>query len=259
MALIRALCQDNTMTNDIALLSGAVSKIALVTGGGGGIGRATIDLFRQADVQVAAADIVNLDDPEEGYWPLKTDCTDERQVKATVGAVAHRYGAIDFLVHAVGATGSGPFADVARDDWDQLLAVNLTSAFLVAKEAFTRLRKPGASVVFIASTNARNGGNVLSGPAYAAAKAGVLNLSRYLAREWAAEGVRVNCLAPGPVDTPMLDRLSEDHRSALKEKMFERRLSSAAEIAAGVAWLCADHAASVTGACLNISGGLVID
>jgi len=247
------------MANDTALLSGATGKTALITGAGGGIGRATVDLFRQSGVQVAAADIANLDEPGDGYWPLKTDCTDARQIKATVGAVAHRYGAIDFLVHAVGATGDGPLVDVTRDDWDRLMAINLTSAFLVTKEAFTRLRKPGASVVLIASSNARNGGNALSGPAYAAAKAGVLNLSRYLAKEWADDGVRVNCLAPGPVDTPMLDRLSDDDREALAGKMFGDRLTTAPEIAAAIAWLCADHAASVTGACLNISGGVVFD
>lgn len=242
-----------------ALLPDAEGHTALVTGAGGGIGRAVVALFRASGVRVAAADVMKLEEPADGYWPLRTDCTDERQVKATVGAAAHKYGPIDYLVHTVGAVGRGPLTDVGRAEWDDLLAVNLTSAFLVAKEAFTRLRKPGACVVLFSSTNGRNGGTRLSGPAYAAAKAGVLNLSRYLSREWSDAGVRVNCVAPGPVDTPMLDRLENGDRDALRKALFGEAVTTADQVAAAVAWLCSAHAATVTGACLNVSGGLVRD
>ena len=242
-----------------ALLPKADGKTAFVTGAGGGIGRAVVSLFRSAGVRVAAADIAGLDEPADDYRPLKTDCTDERQIKASIGAAAHRYGEIDYLVHAVGVVGEGPLVDVSLADWDRLLAVNLTSAFLVTREAFTRLRRPGASVILFSSTNGRNGGSALSGPAYAAAKAGIINLTRYLAKEWSDAGVRVNCLAPGPVDTPMLDRLQNGERAALRGALFQGEIATADQVAGTVAWLCSSHAASVTGACLNVSGGLVLD
>lgn len=241
------------------LISGAAGKTAFVTGAGGGIGRAVVRRFLAAGVKVAAADITNLEDPAAGYWPLKTDCTDPRQVKASVGAAVHRFGGIDLLVHAVGVVGEGPLIDVSLEDWERLLSINLTSAFLVTKEIHSRLNKPGASVVLFSSTNGRNGGTSLSGPAYAAAKAGILNLTRYLAKEWMSEGIRVNCLAPGPVDTPMLDRLQNGARDTLRRQLLNGEIATADQVAATVAWLCSGHAASVTGACLNVSGGLVLD
>jgi 3-oxoacyl-[acyl-carrier protein] reductase len=108
-------------------------------------------------------------------------------------------------------------------------------------------------------SNARNGGSALSGAPYAVAKAGVSNLARYLAREWATDGLRVNCLAPGPVDTPMLDRLNPEQHAALQAAIPLGRYTSGREVAAAIAFLCSDHAASTTGATTNISGGLVLD
>ena len=94
---------------------------------------------------------------------------------------------------------------------------------------------------------------------YGAAKAGVLNLTRALAKEWAAQGLRVNCVAPGPVATAMLDRLSEADHAALKAAIPLGRYADPQEIAAAIAFLCSDHARTMTGAMINISGGLVLD
>lgn len=247
------------MTNPLDILPDAAGKTAFVTGAGGGIGRAVVDLFRQAGVNVGAADLDGLDPSGEGYLPLKMDGTVERQVIAAIGATVHRWGPLDYVIHSVGKTGQGPLADLSLDDWRDMIDTNLTSAFLVAREASRRLRKPGGVLVWFASTNGLNGGTRYSGPGYGAAKAGVINLTRYLAREWAPDGLRVCCLAPGPVDTPMLDRLSQDDHAALKAGVPLGAYATADQVAATVAFLCSPHAANMTGTVTNISGGLVLD
>ena len=140
-----------------------------------------------------------------------------------------------------------------------MLDANLTSAFLLARACHRHLRRPGGTLVLLSSTNGRNGGGPLSGAAYAAAKAGILNLSRYLAKEWAAEGLRVNCVAPGPVDTPMLERLSAPQHQQLMAALPLGRYAQPDEVAGAIAFLCSSYAASITGACINVSGGMLLD
>jgi NAD(P)-dependent dehydrogenase (short-subunit alcohol dehydrogenase family) len=110
----------------------------------------------------------------------------------------------------------------------------------------------------MSSPNGVHGGTVLSGPAYAAAKAGVLNLTRYLAKEWAADGVRVNCVVPGTVDTPMLKRLDEAELKAIVNSIPLGRLTTPQDVASACAFLCSDHTRSMTGAVMNVSGGRLL-
>ncbi len=170
-----------------------------------------------------------------------------------------RFGGFDCVVHLAGTVGKGPLTEVSVTDWRRLLDVNLTSAFLLARAAHPHLRERRGTLLLVSSTNGLNGGSALSGPAYAVAKAGVLNLVRYLAKEWGADGIRVNAVAPGPVDTPMLARLPEATREALRQSIPLGRLASADDVAGIVAFLCSPQAAYLTGAVLNVSGGLVLD
>ncbi len=241
------------------LLPAAAGRSALVTGAAGGIGRAIVALFRAAGMNVAAADLGKLDPPAPDYLPIVMDATDEDAVRAEVGAAAARFGKLDAVVHAVGKVGVGTLQTQSLADWRRVMDVNLTSAFLVAREAYPHFTRPGGSLILFSSSNGLNGGNVFSGPAYAVAKAGIVNLVRFLAKDWAPEKLRVNCLAPGPVATPMLDRLTPAEHAALKSRIPLDRYAEAAEIAATVAFLASPHAASISGACLNVSGAQVLD
>jgi len=149
---------------------------------------------------------------------------------------------------------------VDRAEWDALLAVNLGSAVTLARAVQPHLAATCGSLTLTASTNALNGGSALSGPAYAVAKAGLVNLMRYLAREWAPQGIRVNCLAPGPIDTPMVTgRLTPEVLTQLRSAVPLGKLGEPRHVAHAVDYLLHPDAAFVTGTVMNVSGGLVFD
>lgn len=239
----------------------AAGKVALVTGAAGGIGAAVV-----ARLGAMGAGVATFDRP--GLLPgrssarvlrLEGDATSEADVSMAVSQTVDHFGRLDWLVHTVGRVGSGGIERCSLADWRAQMAVNLDSAFLVCREASPHLARTRGAVVLFSSTNGRTGGSAVSGAAYAVAKAGILNLARFLARDWAASGVRVNCIAPGPVDTPMLDRLGAAGRARLLKTIPLGRFSTASEVAAQVAFLLSDECAAVSGEVFNTSGALVLD
>lgn len=236
-------------------------RVVLVTGAAGGIGRETVRLARASGAKVAAFDLARRGLPREArdVLAMTGDAAAEADVRALVREAVKRFGRIDAVVSAVGVVGAGRLDAMPLAEWHRLLDINLTSAFLLCRETWRPLKRARGSVVLFSSTNGRNGGSHLSGAAYAVAKAGIVNLTRYLAREWAPDGVRVNCVAPGPVDTPMVGRLTREQHAALKKAIPLGRYATAAEVAATVAFLCSPQAASMTGTCINVSGGMVLD
>jgi NAD(P)-dependent dehydrogenase (short-subunit alcohol dehydrogenase family) len=241
------------------VLIDAAGKVAFVTGATGGIGQACVEMFLAAGASVVATGrrAVGLDDP--GLLKLTLEATDEAQVADAMAKTKQRFGAIDYLVHMAGMVGKGRLDQMELKDWHTVVDTNLTSAFLLLKHAYPLLRKPGAAVVLCGSSNGANGGSYLSGAAYASSKAALVNLTRYCAKEWAPDGIRVNILSPGPVDTPMLDRLSDTQHAGLKAQLPLGKYATAEECAGGVLFLCSGHAGSMTGTNMNISSGLVLD
>ena len=186
--------------------SGAAQvPVTLVTGAAGGLGRAVVARLRECGHRVWATDLALAEIPCAAPMGVSSlDVTDAAAVQECVARIEGEWGRLDHVVHLAGRAGRGPLDDVTLDDWNALLAVNLTSAFVLAKAAHRALARSKGTLTLTSSTNGLNGGSALSGPAYAVAKAGIVNLVRYLAKEWAGEGIRVNCIAPGPIATPMV-------------------------------------------------------
>jgi len=240
----------------------AERPVVLLTGAAGGIGRATLSALCGRGMRVFATDLalaaVPCGDPDVALAPL--DVTDEAAVHEAVASTLASFGRLDHVVHLAGQAGSGPIEQVTADAWRAVLEVNLTSAFLLARAAVPALRASRGSLTLMASTNGLNGGSALSGPAYAVAKAGLINLTRYLAKEWAADGIRVNAVAPGPIDTPMVSgRFSPEVLQRLRQSVPLGAVGQPEHVAHAFCYLLDPAASFVTGRVMNVSGGVVLD
>jgi len=245
---------------------GLAGKVALVTGGGSGIGLATAELLRARGATVVVADRT----PGAGTEPL--DVTDEAAVDALVADVVRRHGRLDLAANVAGTAGS--YATVVDSDtaaWRDTLAVNLDGVYFCLRAELRAMLASadggtgggagggaaGGAVVNVASSAGRMGVPGLA--AYSASKHGVLGLTRSAALEVAGQGIRVNAVCPGSVRTPML-RGFVGGDEALLDKMGRRapigRLGDPHEIAAAIVWLLSDEASFVTGGALEADGGV---
>jgi NAD(P)-dependent dehydrogenase (short-subunit alcohol dehydrogenase family) len=226
---------------------------AIVTGGLSGIGAATAGLLAARGAEVAILDR----GPEAD---VVVDVRDAGAVEHAVAAAAERLGGpADVLVASAGIYRIAPFLDLEPAEWDDVVDTNLRGVYLTGR-AFARALvgagRPGA-IVHLASTAALVGDADEPGAHYNASKAGVVSLTRQMAIELAPHGIRVNSVCPGVIDTPML-RLMDDPAAGeryLRESVPLRRLGTAAEVAATIAFLASDEAAYITGAALPIDGG----
>ena len=244
---------------------------ALVTGGASGIGRATAGLLAERGGAVALLDleggsVAAAAAEVGGVGGAAADVRDLRSVRAGVAAAVEALdGPPDVLVNAAGIYRVRAAADLEPEEWDEVLDTNLRGTFLVTREVVGRLRGSAgtgtslgpAAVVNLASTAALVAD--VSEPAvhYNASKAGVVAITKQMAAEWGPDGVRVNAVAPGVIDTPML-RLMDDPaagREYLRTRVPLRRLGSAEEVAEVVAFLASDAAAYVTGTTVVVDGG----
>ena len=225
-----------------------MNRSVVVTGGAGAIGAAVAERF--ATDRVAVLDL-------HGDEAITCDVADETQVALAFETARERNGPIDVLVNAAGITGAGSVLDEDPATWRRILDVNLTGAYLCCREVIADMRDAsGGSIVNVASVNARFGGSALSGPAYAASKGGLLTLTRFLAREHAADGVRVNAVAPGPHDTPMWQALDEPRRAGILAMIpGSEGPGDPADLAGVVHFLCSDDARFVTGTTVDVNGG----
>ncbi len=240
-------------------------KVALVTGASRGIGAVTARAFAEAGARVvlaarddAALEAVAAGIRERGGEALvvSTDVGDPEQVAALVRAALARFGRLDAAFN--NAAGGGhpptPLADVPVDAFDSALTINLRGIFLALKyEIPALLASGGGSIVNMASTAGVEGVAGLAG--YATSKHGVIGLTRVAALDYAARGIRVNAVAPGPILTHHLERAGAEARRQAALATPMQRVGAPEEVAAAVVWLCSDAAAYITGVTLPIDGG----
>lgn len=239
------------------------TQTAVVTGGAGAFGSAIAARLAEdgfapviADLSLEAAERAAAQIP--GAWAVRMDVTREDSVTEAIAAIEARTGRIDALVNNAGIAPSGGMTTTALEEFDRTLAINLRGAYLVTSAATPLLRAaPAARVVMIGSRTWLSGGN----PAYTASKAGLIGLCRTVAQDLGPTGGTCNVVAPGPVDTPLVDAMGMGDRRAENFARYAaqtplRRVATARDVADAAAFFAGPGAGFITGEVLHVAGGL---
>jgi NAD(P)-dependent dehydrogenase (short-subunit alcohol dehydrogenase family) len=237
-------------------------RVALVTGGGNGIGRATCHALAQAGAQVAVTDVdqqaASKVAGEVGGEAHRLDVASEAEVRDVVAAIAGKHGRLDILINNAGLGARMPTVEMPTERWRQVLAVNVDGAFFCVREAGRHMLEAGrGAVVNVASIMGLVGGAHYPNLAYHTAKGAVVNLTRALACEWAPHGVRVNAVAPTFARTRLTEPLLADEAMAarLMQDTPMGRFALPEEVAAAALFLASDAASMITGVTLPVDGG----
>ena len=240
-------------------------KVAIITGAASGIGRTTAILFAKEGGKVVVADknevggneTVDLIRSDGGQAIFDyVNVTSATDIQGMVKTTINTYGKLNILVNTAGIATRLPVVDLSEEDWDRNIDVNLKSIYLSSKYAIPRMiENGGGSIVNIASIYGIVGGRIRA--AYAASKGGVVNLTRSMALDYALHKIRVNCVCPGFVNTPLLKNIlkNKEEYQALADLHPMGRLGDMLEIALGVLYLASDESSFVTGIALPIDGG----
>lgn len=241
-------------------------KIAIVTGAASGIGLATATVFAELGAVVwltdidaaggeAAATALRDAGGQAVFHPL--DITSLSEAEALVESVRGEHGRLDVLANVAGRDVIGPFMESDPAVWEQLVDLNLLGPVRMCRAAVPLLaERGGGAIVNVASDAGRVGSS--GETVYAGAKGGVIAFTKSLAREVVRHGIRVNCVCPGPTDTPLLATLPENLRQALEKSIPMRRVGRPSEIADAIAFFASDRSSYCTGQVLSVSGGLTM-
>lgn len=243
-------------------------QVAIVTGGGSGIGRAVVELLVESGVAgVMIADIEPLaDDDVERLRELadgdvlsvQIDVSDARQVKEMVAQTHERFGRIDILINNAGIAPVVGWSEVTEENWRRVLDVNLNGAFLCVLEVLPHMRRAGAGRIVNISSVGAFLGSITAHPAYGVSKAGLIAMTKSLAKSCATDGILVNAVAPGSIDTPMLESFGDEARRDFAEASLLKRQGTPRELAEAVLFLVSDSATYITGSTLHVNGGALL-
>ncbi len=243
-------------------------KVAIITGGAGinGLGFATARQMAAQGARVAILDLERADPAAAaarlggGHLGLVADVTDKAACEAAAAAVLRAFGRIDALVNNAGITQPVKTLEISGADYDRILDVSLRGTLYMSQAALPAMRaQRSGAIVCISSVSAQRGGGIFGGPHYSAAKAGVLGLARAMAREFGAEGIRINCVTPGLIETDITQgRLSPERKHDIAQTIPLARLGRAEDVAGACVFLASDLAAYCTGITLDVNGGMLI-
>jgi len=234
-------------------MNASAKRVVIVTGAAQGIGQASAERLRRDGWVVAGADIA------EGPDIIVCDVTKPNEVQSVVSRVADRHGSIEGLVNAAGAGWRSDFLSATDELWYRTMEVNLMGTVRMCRAAIPYMRRsqhPLRGIVNFTSQAAKTGGIVIGAP-YSAAKAAVLCLTKSLAGEFSPEGIRVNAVAPGVIDTAFLDGVP-----GIRDRggmMPLRRIGQPMEVASVVGFLMSEDASYLTGEIVDVNGGLLMD
>jgi 2-hydroxycyclohexanecarboxyl-CoA dehydrogenase len=248
----------------------SVERVAVVTGGGSGMGAATCHELGRRGHKVAVLDIdgqsaqrVSAELRAEGITALgvATDVTDRQAVDDAFAKVRSELGPITILVTSAGLVGFAPFLEITPESWTRIIDVNLTGTFHCCQAALPDMLAAGwGRIVMISSSSAQRGSPRMAH--YAASKGAVITLTKSLANEYASAGITVNNIPPSGIETPMQHQSQASgnlpSNDALADRIPMKHLGTGADIAAAVAFLCSDEAGFITGQVLGVNGGAVM-
>ena len=234
--------------------------VAIVTGGASGIGAAIAAKLAAAGARVAVLD-VNTDGVPDGTLAVRTDVADDTSVRSAVAEVAQQLGGIDIVINNAGIGAAGTIADHTDDEWRRVFEINVFGLVRVTRAALPWLQKSSAAAVVNTASVAATAG-LPQRAIYSASKGAVVALTKAMAADHVADGIRVNCVNPGTADTPWVQRLlaaADDpaaERTALEGRQPHGRLVSANEVAGAVLYLASPLSGSTTGTSLAVDGGM---
>ena len=241
-------------------------KVVVVTGAASGIGRATAQKFAEEGARVVVADVdatrgeeaaaaIRAQGGRADFMPI--DMTNTASIDAFGAAVQAKFGAVDVLVNGAGWGRTAPFWEGTPDFWDKLVALNFVGPMQLTKVLLPAMIERSSGRIVNVSSDAGRVGS-LGETVYSGAKGGLIAFTKSLAREVSRYQINVNCVCPGPTDTPLMAAVPEKVQEGLKKAIPFRRLAKPSEIADAIVFFASDRASYVTGQVLSVSGGLTM-